>query len=303
MESLMNFTVKIEPTKRIIWIRNFLEENSFIGKLQGYILGLGKTDKAKIMINELNNWIEHNPHLIVDKVSIVLNMCIDKREKPQHVLPILRWIEFDEVFDSNPSRYQQLVNFILTVLHQEGWLGTNTSTGEFKCKLEPPMEADDKTYSPAPKYWYINEDVTGRYINKKGSHGLDHNFEALASITNVCLRITDSWMDKPEMVPPERSSCTSKEEYENKMKTHNQYRYKLAEPITATYRQGWFYIPYVQDSRYRDYSACECVNHTADKQIRSIIELYNKEKYHGNFSIPDTEVDIDIPLLEEEIPF
>lgn len=297
------FTVRVEPTRRIVWIRKFLEENSFIGKLQGYILEQGKTAKGKIMVAELNQWIEFHPHLIIDKVSIILDMCIDKRMKPQHVLPILRWIEFDEIFKDNPSRYQQIVNFILSTLHRESWLGTNTGTGEFKCKLEPPMEADSKSYSPAPKYWYLNEEVTGKYLNKKGSHGLDHNLEALAAITGVCLKITDSWLDKPEMIPPERSSCTDEEEYNNKMKTHNEYRYKLAEPITETYRRGWFYIPYVQDSRYRDYSACECVNHTADKQIRGIIELYHKEHFKGDFTIPDDEVDIEVPLLEEEIPF
>lgn len=284
----MEIKVEMLPNSRIQWFEKFLEENNFTTELQSYMASLIKpnsSDKAKAMVNELTGFVEANQRIVVAKVACLLSAC-KEMTKPQYVVPMLRWIELDVAFPENGmSRMKQLVNFILSTLHKLHWMGTSNTTGDLLTRIECPEIDTDYPAPPATEILY--EDVTGKYLAKLASHGLDHNMDAMHYISRVELKITDSWKDNPVMIEPADPA---------KLSAFEAYAGKLAPSVNKAAAMDSFNIPYRQDCRYRCYAACDSVNITGNKQIRSCIELANKEII--KFDMPEIACDDnDIPEL------
>ena len=285
------------PTKRVTWFRQFLQNNDFSLKLVNYINAQAKTDRSKVMAEELSTWFELHETEVTRKVAIVLDMINENYMKPQNVLPVLQWVSFNETFgDGITPRYQQFISLLMSALHQDKWVVTNDAKG-IVSHLECPIERDN-SYSSAPTDWWINEEVTGKFLARCGSHGLDHNNEALMAYSSVPLRVTSSWLEKPEYFAPERSHCNSDEEFKNKLKTWENYTSKLVAAVTETARETRpVYLPHIYDKRYRMYVTVECLNIHQNKQARTILELYESEQIDG-FEIPNEKVEADIPALD-----
>lgn len=280
----MDITVEMLPNSRITWFEKFLEDNQFILALQNYMASLIKpnsSDKAKAMVEELTAFVENNQKAIVAKTACLLSAC-SEMTKPQYVIPMLRWIELDVAFPENGmSRMKQLVNFILSTLHQQLWLGTSNTTGDLLTRVECPEI--DTDYPAPPATEILHEEVTGKYLAKLASHGLDHNMNAMHYISRVELRIADSWRNNPVMIEPAEPE---------KLPAFNAYAGKLAPSVNKAAAMDSFNIPYRQDCRYRCYAACDSVNITSNKQIRSCVELANKEviKYMPEIACDDNDV-------------
>ena len=237
------------PTKRVTWFKQFLRDNDFSQKFVSYVKAQAKTDRSKVMAEELSTWFELHEAEVTRKVAIVLDMINENYMKPQNVLPVLQWVSFQETFgDGITPRYQQFIALLMSALHQSKWVVTNDAKG-IVSHLECPIERDN-SYSSAPTDWWINEEVTGKFLARCGSHGLDHNNEALMAYSSVPLRVTSSWLEKPEYFAPERSHCNSDEEFKNKLKTWENYTSKLVAAVTETARETRpVYLPHIYDHK------------------------------------------------------
>jgi hypothetical protein len=285
------------PTKRITWFKTFLHDNNFSEKFCSYIKAQAKTERSSVMAEELTAWYELHEDEVLRKVAIMLDMVQENYMKPQHVLPVLQWISFHETFGQGITpRYQQFISLLMSALHQDKWIVTNDAKG-IVSHLECPIERD-VSYSSAPTDWWLEEDVTGKFLSRCGSHGLDHNNEALMAYSSVPLRVTESWLEKPEYFKPMREHCNSEEEFKNKLKTWENYTSKLVSAVTETAKESKpIYLPHIYDKRYRMYVTVECLNIHQNKQARTVLELYESEKVEG-FEIPDETVEADIPALD-----
>lgn len=221
------------------------------------------------------------------------------------VIPILQNVEIATVFDKN--RFVPFANLILSVLccrtfdvsgNKIPYIDCKGANGHWwfkSCITDmPELKSGYRLPSQKPlKERCIYDRVTGSILAKVENLDSDKCLEILGYLMNVKLCYTRKFLDKAEMIIKEDASDEAIEAF-------NQYTALLAEPVKEiTNNLAYFYNDLIVDYRLRVYSRLDSVNFTAIKQIRSLLEAFEKEQVKVEPIKIDSSIEIELPKIPE----
>lgn len=221
------------------------------------------------------------------------------------VIPLLNNVEIATAF--NKDRFIPFANMVLSVLCCRTF---NTDNGQisyvdcrgdsdhhwwFKSNITDMPEIKDGYRLPSQKPLEerkICDHVTGSVMAKVENLNTDKCLEIIGYLMSVKLCYSDKFLDRPEMILKENASDEEAEAFEN-------YTKKLSEPMAKITRDmAYFYADLIPDYRIRIYSRLDSVNYTANKQARSLLMAYDKEKVIVTDITVDSSIKVKLPSLD-----
>lgn len=273
-----------QETNLLHWFRSYLKDHQFIIWLQSILAEIPNGFEATMQMRaELFAFVEENPEAIINKVAAFLAAMPQNGNsytKLNHYLPILRWKHANRVWKDPNARTSQLAGFICSALSKGnmGVIGFEAGTVNVRVTIETPVF--DKVY-PIPDEWVHKPELTGSFLEQEASDELDYNPEAARCIAQPKLKLSPVWLERPHMEEPSDGDM-------EKMMAYTQYTVHLGPCLTETAQKiREFRNKYIRDYRGRFYAAT-CINHTANKQIRSLIMPAKAEKVSGTLRSIDT---------------
>lgn len=284
-------------------IVDLLIRNEFISdcKAMAEYLFDTQTIATQKMKGEILEFLEVHSEVVLDVTARFL-FAVKDGALSNAVIPLLNNVEVATVFDKD--RFVPFANLILTVLccrafdvdgvqtpYIEALQGENEQWWLRSCITNMP-DLKDGYRLPSQKPLeerHICDRVTGSVMAKVENLNTDKCLEILGYLSNVKLCYSRNWLAMPEMLLKEDASDEEAESF-------SQYTELLAEPISKIVRNmAYFYNDLIVDYRLRVYSRLDSVNFTANKQIRSMLMAYDKEKVE----VTDIKVD---PSIEVKLP-
>lgn len=281
----------------------FLEKNSFIAdclKMTDHLF-VSETLATQEMKRDISDFLESYGDVTME---VVANFLIATKDGviANAVIPLLNNVEVATVF-SKASRFAQYAKVLLSVLCCRNYVENAFVDGHWWFKSTiiqwPELAKEYKLPSLRPlQERVIYDRVTGNVMTKVENLETDKCLEILGYLANVKLTYSRNWLDKPEMLIEEDATEEEKVAY-------SQYTALLAKPITATVNtMAYFYNDLIVDYRLRVYSRLDSVNFTANKQVRSMLQVYEKEDVKIEEIKVDKSIQVKLPKLPADIiPF
>lgn len=276
-----------------------LEEQHFLQKCQDMTdkLFVSNTTATQEMRNDISNFLSDYGDIVNECVA---NFLIATKEPVvgNAVIPLLNNVEVATVFTKH-SRLAQYAKVLLSTMCYDRWIGCNFIDGHwwFKSLVVnwPELVNEYKLPSIKPlNERLIHDRVTGNVMTKVENLDTDKCLEVLGYLANVKLSYSKNWLDKPEMLLDDDATDDEKMAY-------SQYTALLAKPITQTVKTlAYFYNDLIVDYRLRVYSRLDSVNFTANKQVRSMLEAYDKETVQVTEVQVDKSIVVKLPKLHKD---
>lgn len=276
----------------------FLEEKQFISDCLKMVdhLFTSETLATQEMRRDISDFLESYGDITCE---VVANFLIATREGvvANAVIPLLNNVEVATVF-SKASRFAQYAKVLLSVLCCRNYVENSFIDGHwwFKSTITdrwPELIKEYKLPSIRPlQERVIYDRVTGSVMAKVENLETDKCLEVLGYLANVKLCYSKNWLQKPEMLIAADATDDEKVAY-------SQYTALLAKPITQTVKTlAYFYNDLIVDYRLRVYSRLDSVNFTANKQIRSMLQVYDKEPVKITDIKVDESIKVELPKLK-----
>lgn len=281
----------------------FLEANKFIDDCHKMVdhLFVSETLATQEMKKDILDFLDSYGD-ITEEVTANFLIAAKDGVVANAVIPLLNNVEVATVF-SKASRFAQYAKVLLSVLCCRNYVENTFIEGHWWFKSTiiqwPELINEYKLPSIRPlQERVIYDRVTGSVMAKVENLETDKCLEVLGYLANVKLCYSKNWLDKPEMLIDEDATDDEKVAY-------SQYTALLAKPITATVNtMAYFYNDLIVDYRLRVYSRLDSVNFTANKQVRSMLQSYEKENIKVEKVEVDKSVQVKLPKLPKDIiPF
>jgi len=275
----------------------FLQANKFIDDCHKMVdhLFVSETLATQEMKRDISDFLDSYGDVTEE---VVANFLIATREGvvANAVIPLLNNVEVATVF-SKASRFAQYAKVLLSVLCCRNYVENTFMEGHWWFKSTiiewPELVNEYKLPSIKPlQERVIYDRVTGSVMAKVENLETDKCLEVLGYLANVKLCYSKNWLDKPEMLIDENATDDEKVAY-------SQYTALLAKPITQVVKTlAYFYNDLIVDYRLRVYSRLDSVNFTANKQIRSMLQVYDKEPVKITEIKVDESIKVELPKLK-----
>lgn len=308
MEDFEDFedNVKVEMAYGLIHdaIVEMLQRQNFIDdcRVMANVLFDSETEATIKLKKDIMSFINEHTDVVLNSVATFLIATKDGAVA-NAVIPLLNNVEIATVFDKD--RFVPFANMILSILccrtfevngvsipYAETRMGKDNEHWWIKSCITDMPDIKDGYRLPSNKELgerKICDHVTGSVMAKVENLGSDKCLEILGYLMNVKLCYSDKFLQRPEMILKEDASDEEAEAFEN-------YTKKLSEPMAKITRDmAYFYADLIPDYRIRIYSRLDSVNYTANKQARSLLMAYDKEKVE----IADIKVD---PSIKVKLP-
>ena len=275
----------------------FLEEHNFIDdclKMAEHLF-VSQTPATQEMKREISDFLESYGDITHE---VVANFLIATRDGvvANAVIPLLNNVEVATVF-SKASRFAQYAKVLLSVLCCRNYVENTFTDGHWWFKSTiiqwPELVNEYKLPSIKPLQERVLYDrVTGSVMAKVENLETDKCLEVLGYLANVKLCYSRNWLQKPEMLIADDATDDEKVAF-------SQYTALLAKPITQVVKTlAYFYNDLIVDYRLRVYSRLDSVNFTANKQIRSMLQVYDKEPVKVTEVKVDESIKVELPKLK-----
>ena len=275
----------------------FLEANKFIDdclKMTEHLF-VSNTPATQEMKSEILDFLESYGD-ITKEVTANFLIAVKDGVIANAVIPLLNNVEVATVF-SKASRFAQYAKVLLSVLCCRNYVENAFVDGHWWFKSTiiewPELAKEYKLPSLRPlQERVIYDRVTGSVIAKVENLETDKCLEVLGYLANVKLCYSKNWLQKPEML-------ISADATDDEKVAYSQYTALLAKPITQTVKTlAYFYNDLIVDYRLRVYSRLDSVNFTANKQIRSMLQVYDKEPVKVTDIKVDESIKVELPKLK-----